>query len=178
MEYDMMEEERIYTLMMESLDGVLEEAESAELDGLLLQNPVLAAEWDAMQAIDEMLRFAPPMAAPPHFAQMTIARLPNPRSRRIFMAIFYVALLLGGLTPIVLGVALSSQLGGFVVGIGESFRVLQTIFAGMFSTTRTVMLSQPYILSWVAVLVGVIGLWIAAYRRAINDVQLVPVMSS
>ncbi len=169
-----MEEERIYTLMMEALDGVLEEAESAELDDLLLQNPAMAQEWDAMLAIDEMLRFAPPVSAPVHFAQMTIARLPNPRNRRIFMAIFYVALLLGGLTPILFGVALSSQLGGFASGIGDTWRVLQTIFAGLFTATRTVVLTQPYIASWMAVLVGVILLWIAAYRRAVNDVQLIP----
>ncbi len=169
-----MEEERIYTLMMEALDGVLDEAESAELTELLLQHPDLAQEWDAMQAVDEMLRFAPPTPAPVHFAQMTLARLPNPRNRRIFLAAFYLALLLGGLTPILFGVALSSQLGGITAGIGETWRVLQTIFSGIFTATRSIMLTQPYITSWLAVLVGVILLWVAAYRRAVNDVQLVP----
>lgn len=170
-----MEEERIYTLMMEALDGVLEEAESAELTDLLLQNPVMAQEWESMQAVDEMLRVAPPMAAPLHFAQMTIARLPNPRNRRIFLSIFYVALLLGGLTPILFGVALSSQLGGFAAGIGDTWGILQTIFSGLFTATRSIMLTQPYIASWLAVLVGVILLWVAAYRRAVKDVQLIPV---
>jgi anti-sigma factor RsiW len=171
-------DERIYILMMEALDGVLEEAESAELTDLLLQNPDQAQAWEAMQAIDEMLRFAPPAPVPVHFAQMTVARLPNPRNRRIFLAVFYVALLLGGLTPILFGVALSSQLGGFAAGIGDTWRILQTIFAGLFTATRTIMLTQPYSASWLAVLVGVILLWVAAYRRAMNDVQLVPVLAT
>ena len=170
-----MEEERIYTLMMESLDGVLDEAESAEFDYLLTQNPDLAEEWEAMQAVDELFRFAEPAPCPVHLAQMTLARLPNPRNRRIFTAIFFVALLVGGMIPILFGLAISSQLGGVSVGLGGTFAVLEATFGGLFAATRSIVLSQPYALSWIAALVGVIMLWLTVYRRAVNDVQFVPV---
>lgn len=169
-----MEDERLYELMMESLDGILDAEESAELAYLLSQNPDAAAEWEAMQAVDELFRFADPAPAPLHFSQMTIARLPNPRNRRLFMALFYFALLVGGLTPVAVGLSLSSQLGSFTIGTGQTLRVLQAIFDGLFTATSSGLAAQPYLVSWLAILVGVIMLWLTVYRRAINEVRLVP----
>ncbi len=46
--------ERAHQLMMGALDGELDRAEQAELDGLLAAAPALQAEWERLQQVKEV----------------------------------------------------------------------------------------------------------------------------
>lgn len=166
--------------MMDALEGVLEPAESAELQTYLSQNPDLAGEWEAMQSIDEMLRIAPPVTVPVNFVNSTVNRLPSARRRRLFMAAFYLALLLGGLVPFALGFLLSTQVGDASLGgqsIAEATQLLRVIGTGLLSALRTVASSQPIFFGWFALMLSIILTWAAVFRQYSGQVQpvLVPV---
>ena len=175
-----MNEERVFTLMMDALEGVLDEAESAELQTYLDEQPELAHEWQAMQTIDAMLIATPPTALPVNFATRTLKRLPNERNRRIFMSIFYFLLLLGGLLPILGGILLSSQLGNATFGSGsiaESLQLLSVVASGMVSALRTFIINQPMIFGWLTVMLCAILLWASIFRQYSNQVQPVLIHS-
>ena len=130
-----MNEEQAFALMMDALDGVLDESDSAELTRYLAHHPDLAAEWDAMQAVDDLLRVSPPAAVPTNFSERTLARLPNPRARRIFMAMFFLLLFLGGLIPVALGVYTISQ-GNFAttgIDLNGGVQIIRVLMIGIAS---------------------------------------------
>lgn len=163
--------------MMDALEGVLEPEESAELHRYLSDHPDLAAEWEAMQAVDDMLREAPPIAVPVHLMDNTLYRLPTARNRRLFMSAFFFVLLLGGLLPFMLGIFVSTQLGGASLGgqsIFAGIQVLQVIGTGMLSAIRTVLSTQPIVFGWFTLMLGVIATWIAVFRQ--YSVQVQPVL--
>ena len=172
-----MNEEQAFALMMDALDGVLDETDSAELNTYLAYHPDLAMEWDALQAVDQLLRTAPPAAAPVNFSEQTLARLPNPRARRIFMATLFVLMLLGSLIPIAFGIYTLSQGGFSTVGIDLSggFQILRVLLIGVASALRSLTTTQPVIYAWLATMLLSILLWAQTYRNAMRQPILVPI---
>ena len=172
-----MNEEQAFALMMDALDGVLDESDSAELNRYLTHHPDLAAEWDAMQAVDNLLRESPPAVVPTNFSERTLARLPNPRARRIFMAMFFILLFLGGLIPVALGIYTISQGSLATAGIDLSggFQVVRVLIIGISSAVRSLVVTQPVIYAWLTTMLLSILLWVQTYRSAMNNVTLQPI---
>lgn len=164
-----MNEERAFTLMMDALEGVLEPQESAELDGYLDNDPVLAHEWDMLQTVDHLLRVAPPMATPLNFAANTLRNLPNPRTRRIFISVFYLLLLLGGVLPLILLFVLSTQLGS--QSLIESMQLVQVVGTSLLSASGTAISAQPSILGWLMLMLSAIFVWASVFRQYSIEAQ-------
>lgn len=160
--------------MMDALEGILEPNESAELNLWLADHPDEAQEWEAMQAVDGLLRASQPMAAPVHFAERTLGRIPNPRNRRLFMFAFYLVMLMGGLLPILFGILLSTQLGSAAFGgfsIFEGFDLLRVISSGLVSAIRTVVVTQPVVFGWLSAMLAAIFVWAAVFRQYSGQVR-------
>lgn len=163
-----MNEERIITLMMDALDGVLDESESAELESGLAANPTLAQEWEAMQTIDALLISTPPATQPINFAANTLSQLPNERNRRLFVSAFFLLLLIGGIMPILGGIALSSGFGGSFM---QSLQLFGVISATITSGAFTLVFSQPVALALLTAMLCAILLWASVFRQYSNRVQ-------
>lgn len=172
-----MNEQQAFALMMDALDGVLDDSDSAELTRYLEHHPELAQEWDALQSVDLLLRASPPVAAPVNFSERTLARLPNPRARRLFMALFFAMLFLGGMLPIALGIFTYSQGGFNEIGtnLEGTFQVLQVLFVGVTSSLRSLVVTQPVIYAWLATMLLSIVIWAQTYRNAMTQFQPQPV---
>jgi anti-sigma factor RsiW len=173
-----MNEEYIFALMMDALDDELDEHGSAELSAYLAMHPALAQEWEAMLFVDALLRQTPPAPAPANLAARTLARLPNPRHRRIFLAVFYVALLIGGMVPVAGFIWLYAQFGSINIfsilgqSAGELWNLVQVFATAMYSTAVTVVTEQPLVLGWLFLLVGVVGIWMTVYQQLANQPRL------
>ena len=166
-----MDEEHIYSLMMDALDDELDEQGSAELQTYLAQNPALAQEWQGIRYIDNLLIATPPIMVPVSFAERTLARLPNPRVRRTFILAFFMLLLFLGLAPM-LGlawVALQSggptMFGSFTTSIGELAQLFVTLTDAVFTTIGTVLTQQPILFGWLALMVGIVAVWYSVYQQ-------------
>lgn len=176
----MIDEERAFTLMMDALDGDLDERERVELDRYLAAEPALLREWVAMQRVHRLLVAAPPIAAPVHFVAHTLARLPDPRRRRLFLSAFFVLLLVGGMLPVVIGVTFfapetAGALGQTVSGMFEVTRVL---LAGITSSARSLLVSQPFVLGWLSLMAVAVGAWFSVYRQLLNTSRPAPLIAS
>lgn len=68
-------EEYIFTLMMDALDGEISAPEQAELSTYLQTHPGLAEEWAMMQTIETLFQEAPALAPAPGFAQRTLDQM-------------------------------------------------------------------------------------------------------
>lgn len=172
-----MNEERAFALMMDALDGVLDDSDSAELDQYLNHHPNMAAEWDSLQTIDHLFRASPPASVPVNFTERTLARLPNPRARRIFMSMFFILLFLGGLVPILLGVFTFAQGGFDAIGgnLNGGFQVIQVLIIGLSSALRSLISNQPIVYAWLATMLLSILIWAQTYRNAMLQPIPVPV---
>jgi hypothetical protein len=170
------EHERIYSLMMSVLDEeVLTAAESAEMDALLLQNPDLAHEWEAMRAVDRLFRQSAVIIPPLGFAERTMERLPAFSRQRIWaVTAFYLALLVGGLIPILAGLWLFTAYGDVIsqVALFQAFN--QTVGVAVQSgiavigaigvITADTLLEQPFLMGWVCLLIGIVAMWRNVYN--------------
>jgi len=105
-----MEHEEIVTLMMESLDGEIQQDELAELDAHLHSCPSCSQQWESIQAIHQLFLQAPVLSPAADFTQRTLARLPNPRHRLMALSAVYGLLLLSGLAPLVLFIWFATQI--------------------------------------------------------------------
>lgn len=79
MEHD----ERYFMMMMEALDGKSTAGEHAELQAHLRECADCAREWQALLAIDALFRQTPILMPAVDFAERTLARLPDARTRRL-----------------------------------------------------------------------------------------------
>ncbi len=172
-----MNEERIFSLMMNALDGVLDEEESAELELGLADHPTLAQEWEAMQAIDNLLIATPAAAQPINFAANTLNRLPRERTRRLYMSIFFMLLLIGGLMPLIAGIVINSQLDLIGGSFAESVQLMLTVSTTLLSALFTYVSNQP--MTWVVLsaMVGAILMWTNVFQNYSNRVQPVLIRS-
>lgn len=161
-----MNEQRIDELMMNALDGEISAEESAELHNYLANHPALSAEWSVMLQIEAILCDTAPISVPVHFAQRTMARLPNPNYRRFMGAIFYIVMVIAGSLPILLAIWLVSQLG-FVNTwqLGQQFsNALQLLTSNLLTSLGSTTI-QPALLGSSLFIAGLIGLWVTVYRR-------------
>jgi PrcB C-terminal len=78
-----MNNERFDELLAEYIDGVLPPAQRAEVEGLLSQDPELAAQVEDIRRLHPMLRVLPDVAAPPDMTDAILQA--TTRRRRFFL---------------------------------------------------------------------------------------------
>jgi predicted anti-sigma-YlaC factor YlaD len=173
-----MEHEEIVTLMMEALDGELNEDGRQEMDGHLQSCSSCAHQWEALQFIHRIFVQAPIMSPAFAFAQKTVALLPNRTQRIWIMAGIYSLLLISGLIPLVFigwvvinfGPALNQPafVGSLLRAGGQALSLIQAIFDACWqclSNLGVLLSQQPVILGWLLVMVGAVFLWGGVYRQ-------------
>lgn len=173
----MSEEERIYTLMMEALDGELAEAGQSELEAHLRARPDMAREWHMLQLVDDLLRGAPAVSPAADFAARTLARLPRSRARMRTLVGLYAVLLLGGILPVAgiiwLGASLSPSLsmpaiaGGLLQAAQAIGEMMLRVFAALgqiLSAVGEQASQQPGVWGWLFVMIGLVVLWGGVYQ--------------
>lgn len=176
MEQSIMEHDEIYTLMMEALDGELEESERGQMMAHLHGCSTCAREWETIQAIHQLFLQAPILSPAAGFTQRTLALLPNTRYRVYAISAMYGFLLLVGLIPLTIIIWFILQIGpafnqpAFVRGLqkggGQLLGVIQTVVQAVWQGLGTfgeLLGQQPSILGWLLVLVGVVFLWGGVY---------------
>jgi anti-sigma factor RsiW len=177
-----MERERVYALMMSALDGEeLTAADSAELDAVLLQDTELAQEWTSMQHIDTLFRQTPLVAPPANFAQRTLERLPTPSRNHVWaVSAFYLALLIGGLIPILAGLWFLTAYGDVVQQtavfqalnqtVGVSLQAFGAVLSAVATVAANAVNDQPFVMGWIFLLLGIVVLWSNVYRYMLQPV--------
>ncbi|MBK8987943.1 MAG: zf-HC2 domain-containing protein [Chloroflexi bacterium] len=172
-----MEHEETYLLMMEALDGELVDSDQVELEAHLRACPSCQQEWQALLAVHTLLQQAPALSPAVDFAQRTLARLPNRRTRVWALTAVYILLLLGGVLPIALGIWLAfvmrpilsepTILSSISQSIGQAWQVMGTIAAALLSGLGQVIVQQPALLGWLLVLLGIVSVWGGVSRQLI-----------
>lgn len=175
----MEQEERIYMLMMDALDGELSAAEHDELQSHLRTRPALMREWQALHTIDTLLRSTPALQPAADFTQRTIARLPNHRARIRVISVVYVLLLLSGILPLLLGLWVINRLGavlsepallgGFGQVVYNGLQVAGAVVRALFSSVGEFVTQQPAVLGLLLVMVGVVFVWSGVYRQLVGQ---------
>lgn len=172
-----MNEDQLFSLMADALDGMLSERDQQVLDHHLATRPDLAEEWFAMQQLDQLLRAVPAVSAPVYFAERTLALLPDSRTRRVFVGSTFLILLLLGIVPVWGGVLLYWQMGSgmalvdFGKMLAESWTALQMLGNSFASTIQLTLNTQPYLYGWLFLMLGVIGVWASLYWQLIHQVR-------
>lgn len=175
---EMMDEEAIYLLMMEALDGELSDAGRSKLEAHLLLRPDLAREWRLLQAVDHLFKETPALSPALDFAQKTVYRLPNIRYRLWTMSSFYLLVLLSGLLPMAIITGLVVWLGptlfepAFWSGVGQLTGVLVDVVRLVWGAIWQLLMAfgeqasqQPALWGWLFVMVGMIALWRGVYEQ-------------
>lgn len=175
----MEQEERIYMLMMDALDGELTPEQHVELEADLQAYPEMMREWQALQAIDTLFKQTPLLTPAADFAQRTIARLPNRRARIGVIGVVYVLLLLSGVLPLLLGIWAVNQLGvilsepmlvnSLLQTVSEGLTVLGLLLRASVSSVGEFVVQQPAILGWLLVMAGVVVVWGGVYRQLVTQ---------
>ncbi len=176
---DMEQDERIYMLMMDALDGEIEAAQLAELENHLQAYPSLMQEWQAMQAIDTLFRQSPVLEPAADFAQRTLAKLPNHRLRLRVMGVIYTLLLLSGALPILLGLWVVNRLGsvlsepallgGFWQVLYDASQVVGALVRALVTGVGEFVGQQPAVLGLLLVMAGVVFVWSGVYRQLLSQ---------
>lgn len=172
-----MDQEQLYALMMEALDGELSEAEVVRLESHLRARPRLAREWEAMRAVDALFRSSPMLQPAVNFRQQTLARLPRSRQRLYAGVIIYLMVLASGLIPLAaigwIAIQFLPVLGqpafwrSLWQGAVQFVSLLQIMVAALFNGAGEFLREQPLMLAWLVVLVGIVALWAGVYNRLV-----------
>lgn len=172
-----MDQEQLYALMMEALDGELSEAEVVHLESHLRARPRLAREWEAMRAVDALFRSSPVLQPAVNFRQQTVARLPHSRQRLYAGVILYLMVLASGLIPLAaigwIAIQFIPVLGqpafwrSLWQGAVQFAGLLQIMVAALFNGAGELLREQPVVLAWFVVLLGIVALWAAVYSRLV-----------
>ncbi|MCA9972440.1 MAG: zf-HC2 domain-containing protein [Anaerolineales bacterium] len=167
-----------YVMMMDALDGELPEESQLVLEVHLRACPECAREWRALLAIDTLFRQTPALSPAAGFTQRTLARLPDRRYRIWLIGAIYVALLVSGVLPLIVGVWAVSRYGTVVTqpamltGLVESLRhlaqVAGAIVGALFTGIGEFAVQQPAVIGWLLVMVGIVSLWTGVYRQLIH----------
>ena len=180
-----MEHEEIVTLMMESLDGEIQQDELAQLDAHLQSCPSCSQQWESIQAIHQLFLQAPLLSPAADFTQRTLARLPNPRHRLMALSAVYGLLLLSGLAPLVLFIWFATQIrpafnqpalvDGLLQGGEQLLGLGQTILAAFWQSLSDfgeLIGQQPAIIGLILVMLGAIFLWGGVYSQLTRQQQV------
>ncbi len=172
-----MEHEHAYTLMMDTLDGELVAEQQRALEVHLRACPSCAREWQAILAIDRLFRQTPALAPAAGFTQRTLARLPNHKYRVWTISSLYVALLLVGALPMLVGFWAYNQFGpvlsepGLWLNLwqtaGEAIQVAVTVVSALLIGAGEFIVQEPSVLGWLLVLAGIVSLWGGMFRQLI-----------
>ena len=168
-------EERFYLMMMAALDDELAGAERAELETHLQGCPDCTREWRTLTAIETLFRQTPLLMPAVDFAERTLARLPNRRTRRMALGAIYGFLLLSGLVPLVMGLYLAARyapilsqpelLGGIWASITGTGRAVATIIEALLTGAGRFVIEQPALIGWFIILAGLVFLWGGVFQR-------------
>lgn len=172
------EHEEIATLMMEALDGELDQAGKIQMEAHLLECSPCARQWQAIQVVHTVFLDAPAVSPAAGFAQRTLSRLPNTAYRLWMGTLVYGMLLVAGLLPVAFVVWLALYIGpafnepAFVRSLlqasGELYN-LGTVLLGTgwqaIGSTGDLLREQPVIIGWLMVMLGAIFLWGGVYRQ-------------
>lgn len=168
-------EERYYLMMMEALDGELADADRGDLEAHLGACPDCRREWQTLSAIELLFRQTPLLMPAVDFAERTLARLPNRRTRAWALGAIYAVVLLSGLLPVLLGIFLASRYSSvlsqpaLVQGIWSSLtgvgRVAVTVVEALLAGAGRFVIEQPAVVGWMIILAGVVFLWGGVLQR-------------
>jgi anti-sigma factor RsiW len=170
--------ENVYILMMDALDGEIEANHQVELETHLHTCPTCMEEWQALLIIDTLFRQTPAVMPAADFAQRTMARLPN-RARRVWtIAAIYLATLLAGTLPALIGfwavttwgpVLTQPTLIRIVLGsLDKMLQVAGTVTSALLSGAGQFVLQQPTVIGWLLVMAGIVALWSGVYQQVLS----------
>ncbi|MCP4429058.1 MAG: hypothetical protein GY803_31620 [Chloroflexi bacterium] len=173
----MMEHEKIYSLMMDALDGELAANHKPELEAHLRACPPCMREWQALLAIDTLFRQTPALAPAAGFTQRTLARLPRQRYRIWMISVMYAALLMGGALPMLIGFWIYNRVGAALTeptlwqtlgqAISQIFQVAGTILSALLSGAGEFVIQQPAVVGWLLVMIGLVSLWSGMFQQLV-----------
>ena len=176
-----MEHEEIQNLMMETLDGDIDEVGRMQMDEHLQNCPTCLQEWHSVEAIHQLFLDTPALSPTAQFAERTLSRLPVTPYRIWLVSGVYGLLLISGLVPLIAIIWLSAefvpafnqpalirtvlQAGGHVAG------VLQAIMAAAWQGIGNIcqiLGQQPNIIGWLLVMLGIVVIWGGVYNQLTN----------
>jgi anti-sigma factor RsiW len=176
-ESDMTHKETYYVMMMDALDGELTTVRRTELESHLRACPDCTREWQALVALDTLFRQAPLLSPAAGFAERTIGLLPNRRTRVWALTAVYMALLISGIVPVILGGWLVNR----YMPVLNNPELLQHVWSSMQGTAQVfvtvvdallagagrVVAEQPIILGWMLLMAGLVFLWFGVVQRLV-----------
>ncbi len=178
-----MEHENTYTLMMDALDGVLEDENKLLLEAHLQTCSDCLREWHALLAIETLLHQAPVLSPAAGFAQRTLARVPNRQVRIWSLSVLYLVLLFSGVLPILIGVWAYNRYSTFFSQpdlfqsiwqpVNNAFQVVGAVFSALFSSIGEYLLQQPAIIGWAMIMLGVVAVWSGLFRQLLSRPQVI-----
>jgi anti-sigma factor RsiW len=180
-----MEHEDAYYLMMEALDGELNGSGRSRLEGHLRTCAHCNREWQALMAVDSLLRQAPLLSPAADFTQRTLARLPQRRYRVWLIGAIYGLLLLSGFAPLAAVVWLARLLvpvlnePALVRSLAQAATdlvrtvmvVLATLWQGL-DKLGAVLIQQPAFLGSLLLMAGIVFLWSGIYNQLVSARQI------
>lgn len=168
-------EERFYLMMMDALDGELDADKHTEWEAHLRACPDCSREWRTLMMIDMIFRQTPMLAPALDFAERTLARLPDPRTRRLALGAIYTILLLSGLFPLVVGVFFAARyapilsrpelLGGLWAALAGVGRAATTVIEALLVGAGRFFIEQPVLIGGFIILAGLVFLWGGVFQR-------------
>jgi len=164
-------------MMSARLDGYLESADIARLEDHLNGCGTCQAEWQSLQALDNLLSVAPMLRAPVRVRVQVMARLSRrDRARRAIiggtaLTLGTVALALLALAPALLGLLNASGIAPALISGGPETVTQLLLFLGTMGRTLLIVIEKlalPLVSLMMCSLVfalAVNGIWMGAIRR-------------
>lgn len=173
-----MEHETYYELMMEALDGELDDERADDLQVHLQICSSCLREWQAVQAIDALFRQTPALSPMVGFTQRTLARLPDRRYRVWMISAMYLFLLISGLVPLAVVAWVVSRYGATLIqpgvvrmvleSFGRSLQVIGAVIGAVLNGMGEWMAQQPAVVGWLLVMAGFVSVWAGVYRQLVG----------
>jgi anti-sigma factor RsiW len=174
-------DENYYVWMMEALDGELAAGDRFALDAHLRTCPRCAREWEALLAVESLLRQTPLLWPAADFAQRTLALLPDRRYRLWAIGVFYLLVLLSGIVPLFLGAWAMSRLAPILSqpemlqavldAIARPVQLFFTVLDALAAAAGRFVIEQPALVGSLLVMAGLIFLWGSVYQRLVLSPQ-------
>lgn len=160
---DPREEDNVYALMLDALDGELTAAQEEELASYFQKYPDLATEFELMgentfDFATVQVSLASPSAL---FVEETIAYLPNLRLRRYVMASLAILLMVATVLPVA---------GLLLLLANASLELVEVFVSGLAQLVYEAgysVLTQPVFIAIIGFMLGSILLWSTMYRRLV-----------
>ncbi len=176
-----MEHEEIYNLMMEALDGDIEDSGRSNLDSHLHHCESCQREWQAVQAIHQLFLDSPILSPASDFAERTLQQIQESPYRIWLVSGVYGLLLLSGLVPLIALIWLSAEFGPalnqpafgrILLQAGNQVWGLGQVVVGAawqaLGTSGELLGQQPNILGWLLVMAGIVFIWGGVFSQMTN----------